>query len=433
MAELMLGRVGEYAMGTGATGGPESPRLALLARRIESGDIGALEGFWGEMANRGTPLVEPLDADRDALVTFLWRGSGGLRNVVLFSTLFGYDFESNQLRHLPRTDVWYRTYHVRSDARGIYWLSPDDPLTPLSEEDWEGRTTTWRPDPLNPGRYTDLWYPGESGVEELSVSVLEMPNAPPRPWAVKNPDVPAGSVREHVVRSRILGNERRVWVYTPAGYDGSGEGYGLLVGLDGHFYTHQIPTPTILDNLTAARRIPPLIAVMPDSLGSTRGRELACSPPFADFLVDELLPWARERLRITRDPQRCIVAGSSFGGLTAAFTGMRSPEAFGNVLSQSGSFWWRLEGDEEYEWLARRFAEEPLLPLRFYLDVGLMEDEPLPGGPSQVLANRHLRTVLRAKGYRVSYAEFSGGHDAICWEMTLPDALAALAGTENDY
>jgi enterochelin esterase family protein len=413
-------------MDTEAVGIPESPRLALLAQRLESGDAGALDAFWRGIADRGAPLVERSSLDRDALVTFLWRGSGEVHHVVLFSTLFGYDYESNRLRRLPRTDVWYRTYRVRSDARSIYWFSPNDPLTPLSEEDWADRTSTWRPDPLNPSRHTDLWYPGGSDVEELAVSVLEMPDAPPRTWATKKPDVPAGSVAEHVVRSRILGNERRVWVYTPAGYEGSGEVYDLLVVLDGHFYSHQIPTPTILDNMAAAGRIPPLVAVMPDSLGSTRGRELPCYPPFADFLADELLPWTRDCFRVATDPARCIVAGSSFGGLAAAFAGMRRPEAFGNVLSQSGSFWWRPDGDDEYEWLARRFAEAPPLPLRFHLDVGTMENEPLLGGPSQLLANRHLRTVLQAKGYAVSYAEFSGGHDAICWEVTLPEALTVL-------
>jgi enterochelin esterase-like enzyme len=34
------------------------------------------------------------------------------------------------------------------------------------------------------------------------------------------------------------------------------------------------------------------------------------------------------------------VAGSSFGGLAAAYTALTMPERFGNVLSQSGSYWW---------------------------------------------------------------------------------------------
>ena len=39
-----------------------------------------------------------------------------------------------------------------------------------------------------------------------------------------------------------------------------------------------------------------------------------------------------------------------------------------------------------------------------------------------------MRTVLRAKGYAVHYAEYSGGHDYLCWRGTLVDALIALRG-----
>jgi enterochelin esterase family protein len=136
---------------------------------------------------------------------------------------------------------------------------------------------------------------------------------------------------------------------------------------------------------------------MPDNPDrEARNRELPCHPPFADFLVRELLPWARARYHVTDDPARTIVGGASYGGLAAAFAGLRHPEAFGNILSQSGSFWWKPEGEEEHEWLARQFVDSPTLPLRFYLDVGLLENT-YDEAPSQRCVNRHMRDVLRAK------------------------------------
>jgi enterochelin esterase family protein len=283
---------------------------------------------------------------------------------------------------------------------------------------------TWRPDPL--ARRTFV-FPGDEGIpedEDFVCSMLEMPGAPAPQWSTRRLDVPAGQVELHRVGSELLGNERRVWVYTPPGYDPGHEPYHLLVVFDGFAYLRVIPTPTILDNLLASGRLPPFVALLVDNVD--RERELPCHAPFADFLARELLPWARGRYVVTADPARTVVAGSSYGGLAAAYAGLRHPEAFGNVLSQSGAFWWRAEGDAEHEWLIRRFVAGPRLPLRFSLDVGTFENG--FKDPGMLAANRHLRDVLRAKGYPVAYAEYVGGHDYPCWEVTLPEGLLALAG-----
>jgi enterochelin esterase family protein len=213
---------------------------------------------------------------------------------------------------------------------------------------------------------------------------------------------------------------------------GSGsEGYHLLVIFDGFAYLRVIPTPTILDNLIAAGKLPPFVALLVDNVD--RDRELPCYAPFTDFLVKELLPWARARYPITSDPAETVVAGSSYGGLAAAYAGLSYPEVFGRVLSQSGAFWWRpetahLPGDTPmpHEWLIQRFVESERLPLRFYLDVGIFENG--FKDPGMLVANRHMRDVLLARGYPVTSVEYAGGHDYPWWEITLPDGLLALAG-----
>jgi enterochelin esterase-like enzyme len=130
---------------------------------------------------------------------------------------------------------------------------------------------------------------------------------------------------------------------------------------------------------------------------------------------------------VTTDPRRTIVAGLSGGGTAAAFAALRRPDLFGNVLAQSGAFWW---SSEDPEWLARQFAHAEKAPLRFYLEAGRMENVPpvTRGGPSLLVANRHLRDVLEAKGYAVEYRENSGGHDVAWWRGTLADGLQVLAG-----
>ena len=63
-------------------------------------------------------------------------------------------------------------------------------------------------------------------------------------------------------------------------------------------------------------------------------------------------------------------------------------------------------------------------PLRLYMDVGVFENHLL-------WANRHMRNVLRAKGYDVTYQEFSGGHSSTSWRGTLSDGLKVLLGPGN--
>ncbi len=109
---------------------------------------------------------------------------------------------------------------------------------------------------------------------------------------------------------------------------------------------------------------------------------------------------------------------------------MRHPEVFGNVLSLSGSFYWKPPGDAEPEWLARQLAIGQKLPSRFYLEAGLMEDRPRPETPSLLAANRHLRTVLQAKGCAVDYREFNGGHSILSWRGSIADGILALFGRD---
>jgi enterochelin esterase family protein len=229
-------------------------------------------------------------------------------------------------------------------------------------------------------------------------------------------------------RSTILDNERRIWVYTPP-VAAANERPGLVVLFDGFVYAQILPTPTILDNLLAAHRLPPLVAVMLES--PDRFRELAGSVPFLTFLTEELIPWARQTYHTTADPAKTIVGGASLGGAAAAYAGLRHPDIFGNVLSQSGAFAWHAAEGAEPLGLARDYAAAPRLPLQFYLDVGVLETQAPPwGGPDPLSANRQLRALLAGKGYPVHYSEFSGGHEFICWQGTLAEGLVALGGTD---
>ncbi len=406
---------------------PTSPRITTLEQSIASDNPFALATFWQEIAEHGAPLIEPIEGDEShSLVTFLWKDTGDTNNVVVAGGIAGWDkLADNQMARLSESDLWYRTYRVGSDLRTSYVLSHNDPLTGMGESGIEFGTR-FIPDPLNPRQFIYLKDDEIPDDKEIAVSVLELPDAPAQPWIEPRQGVAQGKLEMHRLRSSILDNERRVWIYTPPGYSTAGEPYGLLLIFDGLAYITLIPTPTILDNLLSESKIPPLVAVLPDSLDmETRSRELPCHQPFVDYLTEELIPWVREHYHVTSNPAQTIVAGSSYGGLAAAFAGLRASETFGNVLSQSGSFWW--DHDPEYdvpqEQLTQQYLASPPLPVRFYLEVGLQERS---SGGMMIVSNRHLRDILRLQGYEVTYDEFNGGHDYLCWRGSLADGLMKL-------
>jgi enterochelin esterase-like enzyme len=398
---------------------PFSPRLASLQKELAAGNREALDRFWQQVTHDGTPIVEPIEGDaQNVMLTFLWRAKEETRNVLVLSGPARGDMSRDQMSRLSDSDVWYKTYRVPRDARFTYQLSPNDSLVPFDEvdpKDMSKRVATVRIDPLNRGGLG-----GGSGIE--------LPGAPPQPWNARQPDIPKGKLEAIKIKSSILNNERRAWVYTPPGYTRDGGPYGLIVMFDGPMYTLLIPTPTILDNLLSKSKTAPTVALILDNPTPTsRETEFACFEPFAEFIAKEVIPWVRANYNVADDPRKNVVSGVSFGGLAATFVGLRHPEIFGNVISQSGSFWWKPSGDVEHEWLTRQFVSKQKLPLRFHLDVGLFERGPTPeDGPDMVTVNRHMRDVLKAKGYDVDYHECNCGHDALNWRGQLPDALMFL-------
>jgi enterochelin esterase family protein len=396
----------------------ESPRVARLRA---DGDVAA---FWDDVATYGTPLVEPRDGEpQHRTVTFLWRGGAATREVVLLANKLTDPsvWDASTLERVPGTDVWHRSFRLRADWRATYQLAPDDGgaggemAGPPSR--WGAAAARAVPDPYNPRTF-----PSRYGVAPHSVA--ELPAAPPQPYVARRPGVARGTVTRHRVASAILGNERDVWLYVPDQIDVDAD---ALVLLDGEDWATRLPAATILDNLIAEGAIPPTVAIMPSTVDhATRWRELACHAPFVAFLSDELLPWAARRYggTLSLDGARTTLAGRSLGGLTALYAALHAPARFGRVLSQSASLWWPSETEHDAGAGALTDAYVKAGPAavagtRFHVEVGLQEW-------ALLARHRHLRDVLALLRADVSYAEFHGGHDALCWQGGLADGLIAL-------
>ncbi|MBT2383980.1 enterochelin esterase [Streptomyces sp. ISL-11] len=399
----------------------QSPTLRKLADDIRAGEPRAEEHFWQKAQATGTPLVEP-DRNGDPayrLVTFLWRDALATDVLALLHTVTDKDRHAGDLsphlmRRVPGTDVWAISHRLRADHRASYQFSvrrgPRAEAPRTDRRAWLGVLDSAVPDPLNGAPVL----PSRDGRHPSSV--LELSDAPAQPWAHPRPDVPRGERIEAVV------DGRRVGVHLPAGHRAADGPYAVAVLLDGEMWGPVLDFGDTLDNLHAEKRVPPTVTLLVETMGRDRRMaDLSCSEEFVDWLADVLLPWAVREYGAAEDPARTVVAGQSAGGLTAAFAAFRRPERFGNALSQSGSFWWPdgTEFDSGSEWLTRQYAARERLPVRFHLEVGLQEWMLLP-------QNRHLRDVLRARGYEVAYEEFNGGHDYACWRGGLATGLAGL-------
>jgi len=428
---------------------PESPQINALRAASDAHRSNAVADFWHMVHAKGAPLIEPLKDDRaHFLVTFLYQGAEDTQNVLLDWPPYTFRSPDEYLMHqLAGTDVWYETVKVDGRERFMYSLGPNVPhihsYPPQNSADTMSMLwAAMQLDPLNPKHWlVDADSPDVSRYN--GVSAVEMPDAPPQPWLAKRQGVPAGTVEKRQFKSNLLKNEKEIAVYTPPGYSKGAKPYGVVILFDEKPYLDEniIPTPTILDNLIADHRIPPIVAILvDDGEGAARFRDLACNRTFSDFLSSELMPWARRLYNITTDPRQITLGGSSLGGLTAACTSLWHPDTFGNVLSQSGSFWWTppksdnpvdLGSQVEPNWVAKQFIASPKLPLRFYMDAGTEELDFSGLGGGILAPNRNLRDVLLAKGYEVYYREFAGGHDYLSWRGTLADGLILLMGNSS--
>jgi enterochelin esterase family protein len=378
-----------------------SPRLAMLAKKVAAHDAGAEDAFWRQLAAEGTPIVEDIHEPGRLLVTFVWHGNAATKHVELGGP------DNSELSRLPGSNVFAFSLSLPDTGRFTYYFMIDhDPQT-------EPRMEQSRRDPLNKHPY-EPWS-----------SFLQMPHAPEQSSLVAHRGVALGSLWHHTIPAAKPQGERHLYVYTPPGYSPKGPAYPLLVAFDAEAAIGYMPLPLILDELIAAKRIPPVVALLIGNVD--RGHDLMPNPAFADLVALDLVPWVRDHYHATSDPQRTVISGISLGGLASAYSAFRHPEVFGNVLSQSGSFWWGPDHGEP-EATSHDFATTPRLPLRFWMEVGMFEPGARRKETTQIAANRHLRDVLLARGYDVAYREFPGDHAYVSWRGTIAEGLVALFG-----
>lgn len=231
-----------------------------------------------------------------------------------------------------------------------------------------------------------------------------MPESMPSPFSVPRADVRAGTLTRHRVDSDLLqdDSERDVYLYKPQ----AGGAMPLLVVYDGFDYLQRGKLATIVDNLIANNRICPIAIAFLQNGKTRRTVEYLCSDATIAWLDSEILPLAREHLKlvnINQSPGAYAVLGASAGGSMSMYTGLRMPEVFGNVLCQAGAFAWEDRDFAIVDLVRYSHARQ----IKIWMDVGTLDD--------LIDDNRRMVALLDKRQYNVSYREFSAGHNYTAW------------------
>ncbi len=410
--------------------GPRSTRIEEFERTRD------VESLRADLHAARGPLVEPA-GEHDVLVTFVWIGPErqvSVRGAQLFEDR---NAVSHPMTNVEGTPVWHLSVVAPRGITTVYQYLVDDPFVgaDLTDLALVGRLVAeasgrCHADPANPRRMFPQ-FAIVRGADEAPAdrwdSVLELPGLEEAPWF----DGEAPDLAAHTLASEILGNERVVSVYTPP-VEGP---HPLVILLDGESWVRVARLPAALHALMAEGAMAPaVVAFVENTAAGDRMGEMSCNPALTRMLTDELLPLLRSRHDLTGE---VLLGGDSLGGMAAVFAAHERPDVFGSVLSISGSHWWGYlpepggwGRDGEPEWLTRQIAAAPPAPTRFWIDVGRLETgaSPLSPGVDQRAANRHLRTVLVAKGHDVTYYEAPGGHEFATFRRSAVKGLLTLLG-----
>ncbi len=267
-----------------------------------------------------------------------------------------------------------------------------------------------RPDPDNDNPILNPWWDFASNICG--------PTYRPGPYAEISAVAPAGQVVRLNFESRLLGQTRRLLIYSPPGMAHTPLPHILFQ--DGKAFFGWGKVPQVMDMMLHSGSIGPahLIFLPPKE----RTLEYAFNPLYRQFIMEELLPFVENR--VPCDGRRAAW-GASLGGLLSAQLAWDNSDVFQKVVAQSGAFLFSedmdfknpFSGNESFVHQVRLEAPRDL---RWHLDCGTMEW--LLG------SNRHLAAALEEKAMDVHFVQRNAGHNWINWRNGLAAAMEFVLG-----
>jgi enterochelin esterase-like enzyme len=386
--------------------------------RWNSFDAFLAEAKRAESDSARQQLVDALLADRptwpwvhDGRATFIY-AQPGVFSVALNMDVIKGDPPFAPMTQLAGTSLWYATAEFNRDDLLDYLLAVDDPMTPLADEKniVSRMAKHWRPDPRNP-----------LGINtgQVSVSVVRMGLARPFPDWGRMPNVERGSIYEHPLNSVQLGfSGRKLWVYTPPGYEESGMVYPLLVLEDGQWAVGPLQVPYIADALIKHGRMKPVVIAMRQS-GDQRDhvQTYVNNDRHYAHILTEVLPLLQTQYRI--DSTNLGIGGFALSAIGAAHAALKNPAVFSALMMISPPLGKGIAQEQLQEY-ASRFEKSLLLPRRIFQSVGRYEAKARFYRPAVALSE----ILSQRQDVAYKFTEIGSGHGLVAFKSILPEALA---------
>lgn len=322
------------------------------------------------------------------------------------------------MERLEGTDLWYVQRRFERDDLLDYLIVVDDPMTPLrNDPNLPTRISKWRADELNPSRVSN---------GTLRVSVLSMPQARPFPNWASMAQVEHGSIREHDFTSIQMGfAERRLWIYTPPGYeDEPNRTYPLLVLLDGQWMVGPVQVPYIADALIKHGRMEPVVIAMKESGGvGARMQDYVSNDKQYAAILTELVPLLQSEYRI--DSTNLGIGGTGVGAIAAAHAALKNAAVFSHLIMLSPPLG-KGEMQQKLIEYADRFENARILPERIFQSVGRYELQTRFYKPGLALAGILQRRQAQRGDIDHKFVEIGSGHGLAAFRSVMPEALAHI-------
>lgn len=253
-------------------------------------------------------------------------------------------------------------------------------------------------------------------------------------------DVPHGTVSKVWYDSPSLGMDRRLTIYTPAGYETSGKRYPVFyllhgMGGDENAWSELGRATQILDNLIAQGKAEPMIVVMTNGNAALEAAPGESSlgwekqPTFQlpktmegsfEMHFPEVVKFVDKHYRTKANKKSRAIAGLSMGGFHSLHISKQYPDMFNYVglfsaaimpgKNATSPVYEDMEGK-----LATQFAKKPAL---YWIAIGKTD--------FLYKANVEYRKLLDEKGYPYEYFENEDGHIWRNWRIYLSEFAPKL-------